>query len=144
MIYIDTSSLLKLFVREKESPDVINAVGRSNQVIVSTLTTLEARIQLRAAVLGGKIRPGRLARIEAQFDFELSLVPFTLSKLSGNVFGTALAHHLSTSVHCRSLDWLHLAAMAELGVKRLMTHDGKQAEAARELGYEVEMPGVRI
>lgn len=50
----------------------------------------------------------------------------------------------ASSGHCLSLDRLHLAAMAELGVKRLMTHDGRQAEAARELGYEVEMPGVRI
>jgi len=31
--------------------------------------------------------------------------------------------------------------MEELGVRRLMTHDGTQAEAARELGYEVVTPG---
>lgn len=36
----------------------------------------------------------------------------------------------------------HSVAVEELGVGRLMTHDRRQADAARELGYEVVMPGV--
>ena len=36
---------------------------------------------------------------------------------------------------------LHLAAMDELGVRRLLTNDAKQAAAARVLGYEVLHPG---
>lgn len=35
-----------------------------------------------------------------------------------------------------------LAAMEELGIKRLMTHDLRQVEAARELGYAVDSPGL--
>lgn len=142
MIYIDTSSLLKLFVSEKESPSVIDAISRADHVLVSALTILEARVQLRASVLGGKIKPNRMAQVEARFILKLESPPFMVTELSGNVFRTALAHHLSKIIHCRSLDRLHLAAMAELGVRRLMTHDGRQAEAARELGYEVVMPGV--
>ena len=41
-----------------------------------------------------------------------------------------------------SLDRLHLAAMEELRISRLMTHDARQAEAAWELGYEVISPGL--
>ena len=51
--------------------------------------------------------------------------------------------HQEAKLHCRSLDRLHLAAMEELGIKRLMTHDFRQAEAAREMGIDVVMPGVR-
>jgi hypothetical protein len=36
---------------------------------------------------------------------------------------------------------LHLAAMEELGLKRLMTHDVRQAQAAAEAGFEVVRPG---
>ncbi|NQX01839.1 hypothetical protein HQ447_14380 [bacterium] len=56
MIYIDTSSLLKLFVNEIETPSVIESIDRESVVIVSILTTLEARVQLRAFELGGKLR----------------------------------------------------------------------------------------
>jgi predicted nucleic acid-binding protein len=44
---------------------------------------------------------------------------------------TALEQHEAATAHGRSLDRLHLAAMEELGVRRLMTHDARQAEAAR-------------
>jgi hypothetical protein len=36
---------------------------------------------------------------------------------------------------------MHLAAMAELGIKRLMTHDQRQAHAAMAAGYQVVTPG---
>ena len=36
---------------------------------------------------------------------------------------------------------LHLAAMEERGLKRLMTHDVRQARAAVEAGLEVVHPG---
>jgi len=32
--------------------------------------------------------------------------------------------------------------MEELKITRLMTHDTRQAEAARELGYQVTSPGL--
>jgi hypothetical protein len=44
----------------------------------------------------------------------------------------------------RTLDRLHLAAMEELGLHRLMTHDVPQAEAARVLGYAVLSPGREV
>jgi len=42
-----------------------------------------------------------------------------------------------TQGHCGTLDRLHLAAMELLGVSRLLTHDARQAQAARGLGFEV-------
>ena len=44
------------------------------------------------------------------------------------------------SAHIRTVDRLHLAAMQELEVSRLMTHDLALAQAARALGYEVLSP----
>src|SRR5271165_5797382 len=38
--------------------------------------------------------------------------------------------------HCGTLDRLHLAAMELLGVWRLLTHDVRQAQTARGLGFE--------
>jgi hypothetical protein len=36
---------------------------------------------------------------------------------------------------------LHLAAMEELKISRLMTHDESQAQAAMEAGFKVVRPG---
>jgi predicted nucleic acid-binding protein len=61
--------------------------------------------------------------------------------LPGSIFQTALRQHRNCGdTHCRSLDRLHLAAMEELGVSRLMTHDVRQARAAVEAGFEVVEP----
>ena len=77
---------------------------------------------------------------------DLSLItdntPFETPKLSWTVFATAATQHGIAKTHCRSLDRLHLAAMEELQISHLMTHDARQAEAAREPGYEVLSPGL--
>lgn len=58
------------------------------------------------------------------------------------IFQTALRQHRSSgSQHCRSWDRLHLAAMEELEVSRLMTHDAAQAKAAMDAGFQVIRPG---
>jgi predicted nucleic acid-binding protein len=62
--------------------------------------------------------------------------------LPGTVFQTALRQHRnSRDAHCRVVDRLHLAAMEELKVSRLMTHDEGQAKAAIEAGFKVVHPG---
>ena len=142
MIYIDTSSLLKLLITDEHSIAVEEATAVEVIVVVSSLAELEANIQIRGLSRSGNLRPGQLNRVVEDLMEILSNNPFTCRKLKGTVFTYAIRQHQESTVHCRSLDRLHLAAMEELGVRRLMTHDGRQAEAARELGYEVVMPGV--
>jgi predicted nucleic acid-binding protein len=61
--------------------------------------------------------------------------------LAGGVFATAIRQDLAAvSFHGRTLDRLHLAAMEELEVRRLMTNDAAQAAAAKALGWEVIVP----
>jgi uncharacterized protein len=142
MIYIDTSSLLKLIVTDGHSAAVENVIANEQSVIVSTLTELEAHVQVRARSRSGKAQARKMRRSLEDLEEILDTFPFTTRQLSGAVFPNAVKQHEKSGVHCRSLDRLHLAAMAELGLRRLMTHDGRQAEAARELGYEVVMPGM--
>ena len=62
--------------------------------------------------------------------------------LSGNVFGTAQRQLVrSGPKHCRTLDSLHLGAMEDLGIERLMTSDRALSVCAERLGLEVLMPG---
>ena len=55
--------------------------------------------------------------------------PFDFHDLSGSVFRQAIRQLVSGA-----LDRLHLAAMEELGQRRLLTNDAKQAAAAALYG----------
>ena len=115
MFYLDTSALLKLLWPELESEAVLEHVTREDVVVVSELAELETEVQLRAAWLVGRYRVAAWRRLRQ--------------------------HHASGRTVCRTLDRLHLAAMEELDVNRLMTHDTTQAHAARALGFNVLIPG---
>jgi len=142
MIYLDASSLLKLLWNEPESSAVIDAVAAEADVLVSVLTELETVVQLKAAWLGGDYTLPRLRRLEGQFAVLRNQPPYEFRQVSSALFQTALRQHRNAGeVHCRSIDRLHLAAMEELHLTRLMTHDERQAKAAVEAGFEVVRPG---
>jgi predicted nucleic acid-binding protein len=68
--------------------------------------------------------------------------PFQFRPLAGSLFQTALRQDRDARrIHCRTLDRLHLAAMADLGLERLMTNDAAEAAGAKALGFEVVSPG---
>jgi predicted nucleic acid-binding protein len=141
MSYIDSSSLLKTLWEEPESHAVREAIAGEDRVVVSTLAELEAEVQLRARWLGGSMTKARYEAYRARVASFRGTAPFVFRDLPGVVFRRAIAQHASSKVHCRSLDRLHLAAMDELGLRRLLTNDTKQATAARALGYDVVTPG---
>jgi predicted nucleic acid-binding protein len=140
MTYIDSSSLLKIFWEEPESEAIRKAVAGEQQVVVSSLTELEIEVQLRARWLAGAMSKRRYDAYRAKLASFRDLAPFEFHDLPSAVFRRAIDQHVSAKLHCRSLDRLHLAAMDELGCRRLLTNDSKQAAAARSLGYDVVSP----
>ena len=143
MVYLDSSSLLKLLWPEPESAAVRRRVAAEDAVVVSSLAELESEVQLRAAWLAGKYREARWRRFQAKLSELRGTEPFRFQRLGGSVFEAALRQHRAAHTpHCRTLDRLHLAAMEELNVRMLMTNDTGQAEAARAMGFEVVTPGL--
>lgn len=138
MIYIDSSSLLKTIWEEFESQTVRQIIAQEDHVIVSSLAELETEVQLRAKWLGGAFTKARYQDYRAALITFRATAPFDFREVPGSAFRRAVEqHNADEKLHCRSLDRLHLAAMAELGVRRLLTNDIKQAAAGRALGYEV-------
>ncbi len=127
MVYIDSSALLKLLWQEPESDAVRDHVASEDLVIVSSLAELETHVQVTAAWLAGRYGKARRERFRAKLAEFRATDPFRFRPLPGSVFETALRQHL--------------AAMTELDVARLMTHDAVQAQAARALGFVVVIPG---
>jgi predicted nucleic acid-binding protein len=143
MVYIDSSSLLKLLWPEPESEAVRGRVAAEDAVIVSSLAELESEVQLKAAWRSGRYRETGWRRFRRKLLEFREIEPFRFQRLGSAVFETALRQHRAERApHCRTLDRLHLAAMEELAVHRLMTNDGSQAGAARAMGFEVVTPGL--
>jgi uncharacterized protein len=141
MLYLDTSSLLKLLLPEPESQKVQDAIAAEDRVIVSTLAELEAEVQLRAGWEGGTFTRTQYRRLTQRLRGFLDHEPFDYRSLPGTLFQSALRQlRQSEGPHVRTLDRLHLAAMEELGIRRLMTHDLAQSAAAQALGYEALSP----
>ena len=144
MIYLDTSCLLKLLLEEPESEAVRTAVAGESEVIVSALTELETTVQLRAGWLAGQFRERRYRAYGGRLNVFRETDPFRFRPLAGSLFQTALRQdRAARRTHCRTLDRLHVAAMEELGLRRLMTTDIAEAAGAKARGFEVVNPGQR-
>jgi hypothetical protein len=121
----------------------LKAIAIEPEVTVSTLAELEVMIQLKADYLAGNLTRAGWHQLEARFSVLRHQEPYEFRTLPASLFRTALRQHRNSGeVHCRSIDRLHLAAIEELGLKRLMTHDARQAKAAVEAGLDVVRPGV--
>ena len=86
MIYIDTSSLLKLVLQDQLSTAVEDAIAAEESVVVTPLVELEAQVQLRGCHLGGSLSAGRLRHAREQLSHNLDRSQFVLRPFSGTLF----------------------------------------------------------
>jgi predicted nucleic acid-binding protein len=141
-LYLDTSCLLKLLFVEPESMRTSQLLVVKPHVVVSSLARLEAIVQIQGRVAGGSLTASKAASLVRLLDQTLASTPFNLMTMPSGIDGIAAGQIIpfNRSVHCRTLDRLHLAAMQGLGIRRLITNDDIQAHAARALGFEVLQP----
>jgi predicted nucleic acid-binding protein len=141
-LYVDTSCFLKLLFTEPETARVVELIAAESRLLVSTLTRIEALVQIRGREVGGTITRREGERVRQKMENLLADPPFESAEISGNVFQVAEreARASRKTGHCRTLDRLHLAAMENIGARRLLTGDAQQAEAARALGFDVILP----
>jgi predicted nucleic acid-binding protein len=141
-LYLDTSCLLKLLFAEPESAKTSRLVAAEPEVVVSSLARLEALVQIQGRAAGGVLPARSAATLARLLDQTLASAPFKLVNTPAGVDGVAAGQlfPIGRSVHCRTLDRLHLAAMQALDVRRLLTNDEIQARAAAALGFEILRP----
>ena len=139
-LYLETSCLLKLVLDEPDSPAVEAALEGEVDIIVSTLTQLEATNVLLAMRFGGELSKREHAVTVQALGLLIGGAPFHLVPVPADAFDLALLQLEPGKSYCRTLDRLHLAVAEGLGLKQFMTNDRAQAAAARALGFKTLTP----
>lgn len=126
-LYLDSSAIVKLVVREPESAALRRWLRRKRPLVSSALARTEV---LRALLPAGG---------EAVSRGRAVLRGLALLRVNDRVLEAA---GLLLPVALRSLDAIHLATARELGdeLGSLVTYDDRLAEAARDLGHRVAAP----
>lgn len=124
--YLDTSAALKLIVDERESTALAATIDANAPDLVGCLLleTELRRAAFRDDALSQELVSGFLEGVG------LYEMPRSLFLEAG----------LLASSRLRSLDALHLAAAARIGVECVLTYDNRMVEAARDLGLTVRAP----
>lgn len=126
-VYVDSSAIVKLAVREPESAALRRYLRRRRPLVSSALSRAEV---LRALLPAGEAAVARGRSVLLRFD---------LVRLNDRVLNSA---GLLSPTGLRTLDAIHLATAHQLGdeVRTLVTYDVRMAEAARQLDYRVVSP----
>jgi predicted nucleic acid-binding protein len=117
-LYLDTSSLVKLFVEEAGSDEVRELVGEATVVTTSIVAYAETRATLARLRRSRDLTPGGLAR--AKRDFEAQWPSFLALDVSPSL--SREAGELAERYALRGFDALHLASFAEV-VRRSADRD---------------------
>jgi uncharacterized protein len=136
VIYVDTSLLLAVYAPEARSKEADEILESASSIFISDLTAAEFYVGLARKV---KLKTLTIAQaVAAKAAFESHLDEGALQRLPLRTSHSEAAGDLAwkTSVMLRSLDAIHLAVAADLGAP-VATFDGRLADAARDLGFEV-------
>ena len=135
-IYFDTGILLKLYVREENSPDAVRLIqAHGTPICLTEFQHTELRNALHRKCARNEISHSELRKalrhIQNDSDAGVLVSPDLDWKA---IFLTAcrLTDKHAISVLCRTLDILHVATVLELGIKTLGTSDARQMELARK------------
>jgi predicted nucleic acid-binding protein len=126
-IYLDSSAIVKLAVKEPESLALRRYLGRRRPLVSSALARTEV---LRALMPAGAEAVARGRGVLQRLD---------LVRVNDRILNSA---GLLRPPEVRSLDAIHLATAQELGdeLTALVTYDDRMATVARGLGYRIVRP----
>lgn len=129
--YIDTSALVKWYVPEPGSEEVVEYLRQSCPAFISLLTKVEMWSTINRHSRSGRLDAEMKSRILATFEGDIVAGYLQLVPLTVEAFLTAeslLGAH--SDVPLTTLDALHLGTLAASGLSELATADRVMAEAA--------------
>ena len=137
-MYLDTSVLLKIFVREPDS-EFYGKMTDGQVICSSVLAYTEFWSALLAKERSGGITTAQRQQIWSAFDRNVLEDLFDLAPMSPAIFKRAnrILERCHPKVPLRSLDALHLATARLVGETEVVSADARQRVAATHLGFRV-------
>jgi len=139
--YVDTGILVKLYSAESNSAQAIVLVANYSPPLPLTIwQELELRTALRCRVFRKEITAADLSRSLADFNSDVRSGRWERANLdAGDVHREAerLSTRYVTTIGCRTLDTLHVAAALLVKANELLTFDLRQARLAQQAGLLV-------
>ncbi len=142
-LYLDTSSLVKLYVTEDGSDDVRQLVSEAGVVATSTVAYAETRAALARLRREGALTRSKLASTKREFEEQWP----TYLTLEATDALCRTAGELAEKYRLRGFDSIHLASFTEVvsraGVAqtRFSSFDDRLNTAARKLTRTLERSG---
>lgn len=137
VVYAESSAVLAWLLGEPRHQVVIEALGRADRVVTSTLTAIECRRALARAPRLGRVSV--TDQVAARRALEEALPGWNLMDLTEEVAVRAAEPFPREPV--RTLDAVHLATaqlfLEALGAVEMLSLDGRVRENARALGMSL-------
>lgn len=129
VLYVDSSALLKRYVREHDSEAAIEHMASDPVLVTSRITEVELRRNLARLLEGDQAAVAKRQFLDDLDAFALIAVDAATCNEAARIAEQTL---------CRSLDAIHIAAALRSGeATTLLTFDIRQAQAARSVGLAV-------
>ena len=130
MLALDTSALVKRYVAEEGSREVIDLMDADRVWAASALALIEAHVTICHLEFGRAVEQTLVRTLRADWE-RFFVVPVDERCLEQ-------ASEIGCTERVRTLDALHLAAANRMpGPVRFVTFDARQVEAGRSIGLEV-------
>ena len=142
MVYVDTSAILKLYIKEKYSLEISEWLIKNNEpILLTNFHELEFINAINLKHYRGEITRNTIRRIISKFtDHENSGIFFRPALNWTEIYKNAidLSEKYTEKIGSRSLDILHVAMALSIKAKRFLTFDERQSKLASMAGIKIE------
>lgn len=141
--YWDTSCLIKLYCREKDSAHFLEQVAGSRGAILSSvLTQTEIYFAFQQKSLRGETGGQAADKLFGDFTADIKAGRIQLLPFGEDVFAAArkiaaLCYSQDPALCLRSLDGLHLGTAQTARCRRMLSRDARMKAAANLLGMDL-------
>lgn len=142
MVYVDTSVIVKLYIREQNSRDTSNWLKENNEAIpLTSFHELEFINAINLKLYRAEITPEATRVIRSRFEEHEKRGIYYRPQLDWPaifIHAIDLSNKHSKKLGSRSLDILHVALALSIKADRFLTFDDRQTKLAALVGLKIE------
>lgn len=133
-VFFDTSALVKRYVEEAGSADVLHWCDQASTLVLSVIAVPELISAFCRLQREGRITEPQYQRLKTELlaDIADALICETSPTVVGHAVRALEAHAL------RGMDAIHIGAALQAGAQLFVTADNRQAQAAQGMGLQVQ------